>query len=57
MRLERREHISPLWALAAPFAAIVFTLVIASLLVLWADKPVVQTYGAILEGGFGSVFA
>ncbi len=57
MRLERREHLSTAWALGAPFAAIAFTLFLASLLVLWAGKPVTQTYGAILEGGFGSVFA
>jgi general nucleoside transport system permease protein len=57
MRLERREQISTVWLLGAPFAAIAFTLLLASLLVLWAGKPVAQTYGAILEGGFGSVFA
>lgn len=57
MRLERRDHISNAWALGAPFVAIACTLVLASLLVLWAGKPVAQTYGAIFEGGFGSVFA
>jgi general nucleoside transport system permease protein len=57
MRLERRAQLSTAWALGAPFAAIAFTLMLASLLVLWAGKPVLQTYGAILEGGFGSVFA
>ncbi len=57
MRLERREQLSTAWALGAPFAAIALTLLLASLLVLWAGKPVAQTYGAILEGGFGSVFA
>jgi general nucleoside transport system permease protein len=57
MRLERRAQLSTPWALGAPFAAIAFTLLLASLLVLWAGKPVLQTYGAILEGGFGSIFA
>lgn len=57
MRLERREQVSAAWLLGAPFAAIAFTLLLASLLVLWAGKPVSQTYAAILEGGFGSVFA
>jgi general nucleoside transport system permease protein len=57
MRLERRAQLSTAWALGAPFAAIAFTLLLASLLVLWAGKPVLQTYGAIVEGGFGSVFA
>ena len=57
MRLERRDQVSSIWALGAPFLAIGFTLILASLLVLWAGKPVAQTYGAIFEGGFGSVFA
>jgi general nucleoside transport system permease protein len=57
MRLERRDHLPKLMAIGAPFAAIAFTLFAASLLVLWAGKPVAQTYAAILEGGFGSVFA
>ena len=57
MRLERRDHLSNGWALGAPFAAVGCTLFLASLLVLWAGKPVSQTYGAIFEGGFGSVFA
>ena len=57
MRLERRDQVSSIWALGAPFVAIGFTLMLASLLVLWAGKPVAQTYGAIFEGGFGSVFA
>ena len=34
-----------------------FTLAISALLVLWADAPVAQTYGLLLKGGFGSVFA
>ncbi len=57
MRLERRDQVSRIWALGAPFAAIGCTLFLASLLVLWAGKPVAQTYAAIFEGGFGSVFA
>ena len=57
MRLERRDHLSNGWAFGAPFAAVACTLLLASLLVLWAGKPVAQTYGAIFEGGFGSVFA
>lgn len=57
MRLERRESLSKAWLICAPFAAIAFTFLLASMLVLWAGKPVAQTYSAILEGGFGSVFA
>ena len=57
MRLERRESLSKAWLICAPFAAIACTFLLASMLVLWAGKPVAQTYSAILEGGFGSVFA
>jgi general nucleoside transport system permease protein len=56
-RLERRESISPLMLLAAPVLAVAVTMLLASLLVIWAGKPVGQTYAAILAGGFGSVFA
>ena len=34
-----------------------FTLLVASLLVLWAGAPIGRTYGLLLQGGFGSVFA
>ncbi len=57
MRLERRDHVSARWALGAPFVAVAATLLLSSLLVLWAGKPVGQTFSAIALGGFGSVFA
>lgn len=41
----------------APLGAVVFTLAVASLLVLWAGAPVGRTYGLLMQGGFGSVFA
>jgi simple sugar transport system permease protein len=41
----------------APLGAVLFTLLISSLLVLWAGAPVARTYGLLLQGGFGSVFA
>ena len=41
----------------APLGAVVFTLLVSALLVLWAGAPVGQTYGLLLKGGFGSVFA
>lgn len=43
--------------LLAPVGAVLFTLMISTLLVLWAGAPVGQTYGLLLKGGFGSVFA
>jgi simple sugar transport system permease protein len=57
MRLEKRNAHSTLAMVLAPVGAIAATLVVASLLVLWAGAPVAQTYGLILSGGFGSVFA
>lgn len=57
MRLEKRSQHSRLALALAPLGAVLFTLLIASLLVLWADAPVARTYTLLLQGGFGSVFA
>ena len=57
MRLEKRPHTSRLALLLAPVGAIVFTLLVSALLVWWAGADVAQTYGLLLRGGFGSVFA
>src|SRR5688500_8598182 len=57
MRLEARTH-TPAWLwLAAPAAALLFTLLVTSLLVAWAGAPVGRAYALLLEGGFGSRFA
>lgn len=57
MRLEPRVH-TPAWLwLAAPAAALLFTLLATSLLVAWAGAPVARAYALLLEGGFGSRFA
>jgi simple sugar transport system permease protein len=42
---------------AAPFAAVVFTLIVTSALVAWAGAPVTRAYALLIEGGFGSRFA
>jgi len=57
MRLEKRPAVSRAALVFAPFGAVLFTLAITTLLVLWAGQPVAQTYGLLLQGGFGSVFA
>lgn len=57
MRLEKRTYTSTRALALAPVGAVLFTLVVSSLLVLWAGAPVGQTYGLLLKGGFGSVFA
>ncbi|MFO1218449.1 MAG: ABC transporter permease [Burkholderiaceae bacterium] len=57
MRLEARAQV-PAWMwLAAPLAALAFTLAISSLLVAWAGAPVGRAYALLLAGGFGSRFA
>ncbi len=57
MRLEKRTGSSPTAMIFAPLAAIAFTLVVSTLLVLWAGAPVGPTYALLIQGGFGSVFA
>eukprot|EP01030_Chromulinospumella_sphaerica_P001541 gene1541-1512_t len=57
MRLEKRNHTSPAAYVLAPLGAVVFTLIVSALLVLWAGAPVGQTYALLLQGAFGSVFA
>lgn len=57
MRLERRSHASAIALLLAPLGAVVFTLLVASLLVWWAGAPVRQTFGLLVQGAFGSQFA
>ncbi|MEJ8822883.1 ABC transporter permease [Variovorax humicola] len=57
MRLQKRPAVSRAALVFAPFGAVLFTLAITALLVLWAGQPVTQTYALLLKGGFGSVFA
>ena len=57
MRLEKRQQTSPLAIGLAPIGAVAFTLLVSTLLVLWAGAPVAPTWAALLRGGFGSVFA
>jgi simple sugar transport system permease protein len=57
MRLEARESVSRLAAVGAPLGAVFVTLLISALLVKWAGAPVFASFGALLEGGFGSRFA
>ncbi len=57
MRLEKRTQTSRWSLVLAPIGAIAFTLLVSSLLVLWAGAPLGQTYVLLFKGGFGSVFA
>jgi simple sugar transport system permease protein len=57
MRLEARASRSRAALVAAPFAAIAFTLGATMLLVAWAGAPIGETYALMFAGGFGSRFA
>lgn len=57
MRLEKRSSTSPLAIALAPIGAVAFTLLVSSLLVLWAGAPLAPTWTALVKGGFGSLFA
>ena len=57
MRLEKRPQNSAVALALAPIGAIAFTLLVSTLLVLWAGAPVGQAYALLLKGGFGSLFA
>jgi simple sugar transport system permease protein len=57
MRLVKRAQTSRVALVLAPLGAIAFTLLVSSLLIMWAGAPLEQTYGLLFKGGFGSVFA
>jgi simple sugar transport system permease protein len=57
MWLEARGRVSRAAAIGAPLGAIAATLAISALLVTWAGAPVLASYAALLDGGFGSRFA
>lgn len=57
MRLEKRAGSSAFALVLAPLGAVLFTLLVSALLVLWAGAAVTQTYALLLKGGFGSVLA
>ena len=57
MRIEPRNTRSNTALLLAPLGAVAFTLAVSTLLVLWAGAPVAATFGLLIKGAFGSVFA
>lgn len=57
MRLEARHRIPRGMLVAAPFAAIGFTLATCALLLAWAGAPVGHAYLLLFEGALGSAFA
>ncbi|TAG02034.1 MAG: ABC transporter permease [Betaproteobacteria bacterium] len=57
MRLEVRANPSAMATLLAGVGAVVFTLLVCALLILWANANVFAAYGAIFQGALGSQFA
>lgn len=57
MRFEKRAQTSAVALVGASLMAVAFTLMVSSVLVLWAGAPVGQTFALLLEGAFGSLFA
>lgn len=57
MQLEPREHISTLRIITAPILAILAAFTICSGLIMWTGESVLEAYGYLFKGGFGSRFA
>lgn len=57
MRLERRQSDSWLLDMAAPFGAVLVSLLICSLLILASGASVLKAYGMMLQGALGSGYA
>lgn len=57
MQLEPRLH-TPLWmTVSAPILAVLAVLILCGGLIVWADAPLLEAYGALFIGAFGSKFA
>ncbi|MGL4960157.1 MAG: ABC transporter permease [Inquilinus sp.] len=57
MRLEPRERASPLLMLGASAGAALLALLLCAIPLLWAGAPVLEAYGVMIQGAFGSRFA
>ncbi len=57
MQLEPRENISTLRVITAPVLAILAAFIICSGLIMWTGESVLEAYGYLFKGGFGSRFA
>ncbi|MBW8724067.1 MAG: ABC transporter permease [Inquilinus limosus] len=57
MRLEPRERASPLLMLGASAGAALLALLLCAIPLLWAGAPVLEAYGVMIQGAFGSGFA
>ena len=57
MQFEPREHVSAWSAALAPIFAVAVALALCSVLIIWTGVPVLEAYGLLLKGAFGSKFA
>ena len=57
MILEPRSSVSFIRASLAPFWAILATMALCSMLIIWTGTPVLEAYAHLLRGAFGSSFA
>ena len=57
MQIEIRHETSLLRDGMAPVSAIFCALLICSVLIMWAGVPVLEAYGLLFKGAFGSAFA
>ena len=53
-RLEQRDFVSPWLAFFAPICAVLFSLVVASILILLAGVSPLESYYKLFVGAFGS---
>ena len=57
MRLEPRENPSLWLAALAPILAVLASLLLCGILIAWTGESVIEAYGLLLKGAFGSRFA
>ncbi len=57
MRFEIREQTSISWLLGVPLIAVFVSMVLASILILWAGQSPLEGFALMLKGAFGSRFA
>ncbi|WP_419904568.1 hypothetical protein [Kiloniella sp.] len=57
MQIEPRQYVAP-WRIAfAPFAAVMVSLGLGSILILWVGASVSDAYLLLVKGAIGSTFA
>ncbi len=57
MQIEPRENISPWRVVFAPITAILVAFVLCAFLIAWTGEAVLESYGHLFKGAFGSRFA